>query len=350
MQSYNNWIIALRAPGLNPTFILNWIICSSESIKNLTQIIQFKIKEASLESLSESDSGPSYDDSNLEKLVAALISIKKRHYLAKQVRLERPPDITTYLFRLDTARFKQEFRMSQESFLKLVLLIEGHPVFHNNSNFPQRPIQDQLTVTLRQMGMFGKGTLVGVLACFFRISEGSVILYCSQVVQAIFSLERLGFESGTRFTGFKNCQKGMYGLATLIFCNEEKQIIYYLMGWPGCSHETHLREDSDRHLQEGKLFSLGQYLLADSGFPTKSNLVPAFKTWPHQIPRLQKKFNQHLASLRVCKKHCIGILNGRFQLLQGLRLELTSVESMGWCMCNPPQLLSARQDTLNCHG
>ncbi|KNZ57232.1 uncharacterized protein VP01_2204g4 [Puccinia sorghi] len=87
----------------------------------------------------------------------------------------------------------------------------------------------------------------------------------------------------------------MYGLATLIVCNKEKQIIYYLTGWPGCR----------------TLFSPGQYLLADS--PTESNL----------------RFNQYLASLRVCNKHCIGILKGRFQLLRGLRLELTSVKSMG---------------------
>ncbi|KNZ51956.1 hypothetical protein VP01_374g4 [Puccinia sorghi] len=50
----------------------------------------------------------------------------------------------------------------------------------------------------------------------------------------------------------------------------------------------------------------GQYLLADSGFPTESNLVPAFKEPPHgQIPHLQ---------------HCICILEGRFQLLQVLRI------------------------------
>ncbi|KNZ48600.1 hypothetical protein VP01_5544g1, partial [Puccinia sorghi] len=91
------------------------------------------------EPLFESDSGPSSDNSNLEELMAALISIQKRSCLAERVRLEQPPDITDYLFRLDTARFKQEFWMSQEAFLNLVLLIEEHPIFHNNSNIPQRP-------------------------------------------------------------------------------------------------------------------------------------------------------------------------------------------------------------------
>jgi hypothetical protein len=43
---------------------------------------------------------------------------------------------------------------------------------------------------------------------------------------------------------------------------------------------------------------------------------------------MKKKFNQHLASLRVCNEHCIGILKGRFQSLRGLRFELTSIETM----------------------
>ncbi|KNZ60979.1 hypothetical protein VP01_1472g8 [Puccinia sorghi] len=58
------------------------------------------------------------------------------------------------------------------------------------------------------------------------------------------------------------------------------------------------------------------YLIAASGFPTKTTLVPAFKKPPHRpIPQLKEKFNQHLASLWVCNKHCIGILKGRFQSL-----------------------------------
>ncbi|KNZ45997.1 hypothetical protein VP01_7638g1, partial [Puccinia sorghi] len=53
------------------------------------------------------------------------------------------------------------------------------------------------------------------------------------------------------------------------------------------------------------------------GAATKSNLVPTFKKLPHgQIPCFLKNFNQHLASLRVCNKHCIRILKDQFQLLQ----------------------------------
>jgi hypothetical protein len=157
-----------------------------------------------------------------------------------------------------------------------------------------------------------------------------------------------------RFTGLKNCvgfidgtllpleekpsidphedyysQKGSYGLAKLVVCNDNKRIIYYLTGWPGYSHNTWLWDNCNLHLKESTCFSPGQYLIADSGFPTESNLVPAFKKPPHgPIPQMKKKFNQHLASLRVCNEHCIGIFKGRFQSLQGLQMELTLIEAM----------------------
>ncbi|OAV85027.1 hypothetical protein PTTG_30857, partial [Puccinia triticina 1-1 BBBD Race 1] len=112
---------------------------------------------------------------------------------------------------------------------------------------------------------------------------------------------------------------GSYGLATLVVCDAEKRIIYYLTGWPGCSHDTRLWENCELNLQKTQFFSPGQYLIGDSGFPAESNLVPAFKKPPHgPMPRLKKKFNQHLASLRVCNEHCIGILKGCFQSLQGI--------------------------------
>ncbi|KNZ58895.1 uncharacterized protein VP01_1838g3 [Puccinia sorghi] len=113
------------------------------------------------------------------------LSCTRKRYLANRPRVERAPNITEYLFNLDTARFKQEFRMSQESFYTLLSLIEHHPIFSNNSNMPQQPL-----VTLRHMGMIGNGASIRVMARFFRISEGTVILYCSRVVEAILALER----------------------------------------------------------------------------------------------------------------------------------------------------------------
>ncbi|KNZ53421.1 hypothetical protein VP01_3242g4 [Puccinia sorghi] len=186
--------------------------------------------------------------------------------------------------------------MSHQSFDSLLSLIQNHPVFYSNSNVPQQPVRNQLMVTLRKMGTSGNGSAIGMLARFFRISEGAVILYCHRVVEAILALENRSYVSWPNCNARKPLidaqdyysRKGLYGLAALVLCDRNKQITYYITGWP------------------------------DSGFPTKTTLVPEFKKPPHRpIPQLKKKFNQHLASLRVCNKRCIGILKGRFQSLSG---------------------------------
>ncbi|WAR55416.1 hypothetical protein PtB15_6B157 [Puccinia triticina] len=124
-------------------------------------------------------------------------------------------------------------------------------------------------------------------------------------------------------------RKGYYGLAALVVCDEEKRITYYMTGFPGCCHDTCLWENTKLKLNKNELFTPGQYLVSDSGFPAESNVVPAFKRPPHgAMSRLQKRFNRHLSSVCICNEHCIGILKGRFQSLRGLRKDLSSAGTM----------------------
>ncbi|KAI9611500.1 hypothetical protein H4Q26_008453 [Puccinia striiformis f. sp. tritici PST-130] len=159
------------------------------TIAQMTGLIRQHVHGAMIGSAMNDESGDSSEDSDLEDLIVALIILKKNRYLAPRVQIGRAPDITKYLFSLDDVRFKQEYWMSQGSFHQLVSEIQAHPVFQNQSNIPQRPVRDQLMVTLKRMGTYGNGASVGMLARFFRISEGTVILYCLRTIEAILSLE-----------------------------------------------------------------------------------------------------------------------------------------------------------------
>ncbi|KAF9009810.1 hypothetical protein BDZ89DRAFT_964627 [Hymenopellis radicata] len=70
-------------------------------------------------------------------------------------------------------RFVQMLRMTPESFDILLILIRDHPVFHNDSNNPQAPVQTQLAVTLYCLGRYGNGASVKDVARVAGISEGS---------------------------------------------------------------------------------------------------------------------------------------------------------------------------------
>ncbi|POV97231.1 hypothetical protein PSTT_15212 [Puccinia striiformis] len=62
-------------------------------------------------------------------------------------------------------------------------------VFQNNSNNPQRPVQEQLMITLKRFGCYGNGVAVGFLARFFRVGQGTVELYTNRCIMAILRLK-----------------------------------------------------------------------------------------------------------------------------------------------------------------
>ncbi|KAG2047673.1 hypothetical protein BDR06DRAFT_831462, partial [Suillus hirtellus] len=64
--------------------------------------------------------------------------------------------------------------VSPEVFQVILGLIEDHPIFYNNSNSTQAPVQIQLAVMLYRMGRYGNGASIEDIAHFAGISEGAV--------------------------------------------------------------------------------------------------------------------------------------------------------------------------------
>ena len=59
-------------------------------------------------------------------------------------------------------------------------------------------------------------------------------------------------------------------MAALIVCDDRKRIRYVCTGWPGCTHDQRVYDNSTIALRSEEYFSPSQCLLADSGFtPTR---------------------------------------------------------------------------------
>jgi hypothetical protein len=63
--------------------------------------------------------------------------------------------------------------MSIDSFIALHRLISTNPVFHNQSNNPQAPVEHQLLVALANLGLTGNGGAAPIMAQVFNISGKS---------------------------------------------------------------------------------------------------------------------------------------------------------------------------------
>ncbi|KDR82166.1 hypothetical protein GALMADRAFT_60335 [Galerina marginata CBS 339.88] len=89
-------------------------------------------------------------------------------------------------------RFINMLRVSPLVFETILTLIEEHPVFTNNSNNAQTPVEQQLAVTLFRLGRYGNGASVEDIAREAGCSEGS------KEVEKKWMDEHLGFRGKWR--------------------------------------------------------------------------------------------------------------------------------------------------------
>ena len=98
----------------------------------------------------------------------------------------------------DHHRFINMLRVSPEVFDVILSFIHDNPVFHNNSNNPQAPVQTQLAVMLYCLGRYGNGASLEDVAQTAGISEGSVENYTNHCIDAIEDLHNIFVRPLTR--------------------------------------------------------------------------------------------------------------------------------------------------------
>lgn len=125
----------------------------------------------------------------------------------------------------------------------------------------------------------------------------------------------------------------------MIVCDDQKLIRYCFTGWAGSSHDARVFASSALSRSSRDYFSGNEFLLADSAYPVKEEVVPAYKkpTNGGDLVGDNKVFNNHLANIRVRIEHCIGILKNRFESLKGIRKTIRNKEDVArvcmWIRC-----------------
>ena len=82
--------------------------------------------------------------------------------------------------------FRQDLRVSLDIFNKIIAKILDHPVFFNNSNHPQAPVEDQLAVMLFCFGHYDNAVSLERVKKWAGILKGIVKLATCQVMTAVF--------------------------------------------------------------------------------------------------------------------------------------------------------------------
>lgn len=142
-----------------------------------------------LDSESSSSSSSEGSDGISDAILATLMELHHTRY--QQPRRDIPKvheNLKTLL-----GSYKQDFpdifrsyvRLTPQCFDDLVTAIQGHPVFHNDSNNPQAPVEEQVAIALFWFGHYGNAASTMKVALWAGISYGSVRDVTIRVMTAI---------------------------------------------------------------------------------------------------------------------------------------------------------------------
>jgi hypothetical protein len=114
---------------------------------------------------------------------------KKRVLFPNTVHKLSQLDLVLGRYRLDDPkRFRRNMRCSPEVFDSLLELVRDDPIFQNNSNQPQLPVQYQLAIALFRFGHHGNAASVESIAQWAGVSAGTVFNTTFRIMQAFLVL------------------------------------------------------------------------------------------------------------------------------------------------------------------
>ncbi|KAF7368124.1 DDE Tnp4 domain-containing protein [Mycena sanguinolenta] len=325
------------------------------------------------ESDDDSDSGSAADGrpSLLRRWIREEIdSMYQRRYEQPRDELPRGP---SYLHHVLTAlkngrpdHFRQNLRVSPLTFDTLVKALEDDPIFFNNSNQPQLPVEHQVAVALYRFGHDGNAASLQAVANWAGLGKGTVHLATRRVMTAVL---RPGFmqkavrlptaqekEKAKEWVKRHSCRAWRHGWCfvdgTLVPLDERPtwygesyfdrkcnyslniqivnlpnlRIIDFSYGRTGSTHDSSAFKDTLVFQQHSDIFEDGEWIWADSAYTLEDWVTAPYKK-PASLEADNDTFNNHVSMLRIRSEHAIGFLKGRFHSLKHLRVNISDEKS-----------------------
>ena len=100
----------------------------------------------------------------------------------------RGPSFLPHVFREKNSRpdiFRQELRVTPATFDKIIQELETDPVFSNDANTSQMPVEHQVAITLWRFGHDGNASGLQKVANWAGVGKGTISLVTRRVMTAI---------------------------------------------------------------------------------------------------------------------------------------------------------------------
>lgn len=254
----------------------------------------------------------------------------------------------------DRQMFRRLVRVWPEAFDHILALIQDHALFKTDRG---RSAEYQLAVFLYRMGRHGNGASLRDIAHRLGLSTGSVVNYTNNVATALFDLRKTAIPWATEDdkiksktqvhsrTGVKEWKHGFamvdgtlvplqfapgieghfdrkknYSLnVQLVILPHELQVIEYVVGLPGSTHDSSAFAKSDIFSNPQRYLDPGEWIWGDLGYNLSEHIVSPYSHAVSLASKEFRKFNTAVSNNQIRAEHAIGYLKGRFQALKGLR-------------------------------
>jgi hypothetical protein len=149
---------------------------------------------SSASSATSSSSSSSSTDNDSDSMTPAesylhhMENLYSQHYMAEQREVPKTKELMQLLLGDYKHRFPDIFRsylhIDPDCFDLLVEAIHDDDIFHNNSNNPQIPVEEQVVIALYCFGHYGNAASIMKVALQFGVSFGTVHLVTTRVLKA----------------------------------------------------------------------------------------------------------------------------------------------------------------------
>ncbi|CAG8572303.1 13058_t:CDS:2, partial [Cetraspora pellucida] len=265
-----------------------------QQIKSVTNILNILLKEHSTNTNKITSEIP---DKEIDELFELLKVIELDWYLSYQIT-----------------------RVSKETFWHVENLIHDNSIFSNKSRHPQRPVWQQLAVTLERLscasvGQFARqwGLGIGTVVEYTKHGITAINLIGNKYVQWSDSVERQQISNQMeQLSGFKRC---------VGFLDGTDVVLEYKLLIDGSVTDSRAYKSTSLFCETQKFFNKNEYLLADCGYPLTSTIIISYKQPQSNISE-NSFFNTMLSKKHVRIEHVNGIWKGRFGCLNGIRTQI----------------------------
>ncbi|KII82824.1 hypothetical protein PLICRDRAFT_112152 [Plicaturopsis crispa FD-325 SS-3] len=253
----------------------------------------------------------------------ALADLYSEHYLEERRDIPKSGELLSLLLGQWKDHFPDIFRsyvrMDPSCFDDLVSALRDDPVFHNDSNNSQAPIEEQIAIALYRFGHFGNAASTMKVALAFGKGYGTVRLFTRRVMAAIcserFRQSALQWASdedkerakawveanscpewrdgwlmvdGTLVPLFQRPEshgnsffdrKSNYSLNAQLISTPDLHIIDFGVGMPGSQHDATAWLDTRVPQEHKRLLGEKEWVWADSAYPLRTWCQAPYKKY-----------------------------------------------------------------------